>query len=153
MVDLEPVSTAQARTAWHVGVAPLLDAFPTHAGAIIRAIAFAHRDPFPVPIFITGRDGAEQLADVLLLHRPHVGGGVDAAFWSAASSAFAVGGWLEAGCEQAAINTIVAVKGARTRGRERIMDKGSFCSEPVQWPIAPGVPRDAPGQSRSTTTR
>jgi len=58
MVDLEPVSTAQARTAWHVGVAPLLDAFPTHAGAIIRAIAFAHRDPFPVPIFITGRDGA-----------------------------------------------------------------------------------------------
>lgn len=59
MVDeLEPVSTAQARTAWHVGVAPLLEAFPTHAGAIIRAIAFAHRDPFPVPIFITGRDGA-----------------------------------------------------------------------------------------------
>ena len=56
--DLEPISTGQARTAWHVGVAPLLEAFPAHAGAILRAIAFAHRDPFPVPIFITGREGA-----------------------------------------------------------------------------------------------
>jgi hypothetical protein len=53
-----PVSTAEARSAWHEGVAPLLEAFPTHAGDILRAIAFAHLAPFPVPIFITGRPGA-----------------------------------------------------------------------------------------------
>lgn len=57
-VDAEPVSTAQARTAWHVGVAPLLEAFPRHAGDILCAIAFAHRASFPVPVFITGRKGA-----------------------------------------------------------------------------------------------
>ena len=57
-VNAEPVSTAQARTAWHTGVAPLLEAFPRHTGAILCAIAFAHRAPFPVPVFITGRKGA-----------------------------------------------------------------------------------------------
>ena len=57
-VDVEPVSTAQARAAWGTGVAPLLEAFPDHAGDILRAIAFAHRAPFPVPVFITGRPGA-----------------------------------------------------------------------------------------------
>lgn len=54
----EPVSTAQARSAWHTGVEPLLEAFPDHAGDILRAVAFAHRAPFPVPLFITGRTGA-----------------------------------------------------------------------------------------------
>ncbi|KDA04537.1 hypothetical protein DC31_06445 [Microbacterium sp. CH12i] len=57
-MDADPVSTTQARTAWHVGVDPLLTAFPTHAGDILRAIAFAHRAHFPVPVFITGRTGA-----------------------------------------------------------------------------------------------
>lgn len=57
-VDSEPVSTAQARTAWHDGVAPLLDAFPRHASDVLCAIAFAHRTSFPVPVFITGRKGA-----------------------------------------------------------------------------------------------
>lgn len=57
-VDGEPVSTAQARVAWETGVAPLLEAFPDHAGDILRTIAFAHRAPFPVPVFITGRPGA-----------------------------------------------------------------------------------------------
>ena len=57
-VDVEPVSTAQARAAWETGVTPLLEAFPDHAGDILRAIAFAHRAPFPVPVFITGRPGA-----------------------------------------------------------------------------------------------
>lgn len=53
-----PVSAAEARSAWQQGVAPLVGAFPTHAGDILRAIAFAHLAPFPVPIFITGRPGA-----------------------------------------------------------------------------------------------
>ncbi len=57
-VDVEPVSAAQARAAWGTGVAPLLEAFPDHVGDILRAIAFAHRAPFPVPVFITGRPGA-----------------------------------------------------------------------------------------------
>lgn len=57
-VVAEPVTTAQARTAWHIGVTPLLTAFPTHAGDILRAITFAHRAHFPVPVFITGRAGA-----------------------------------------------------------------------------------------------
>lgn len=58
VVDVAPISTGQARTAWQTGVAPLLDAYPDHAGDILRAIAFAHRAPFPVPVFITGRAGA-----------------------------------------------------------------------------------------------
>ncbi|MGC5172997.1 hypothetical protein ACLQ2Q_20350 [Microbacterium sp. DT81.1] len=58
VVDAEPVSASQARAAWQTGVAPLLEAFPDHAGDILRAIAFAHRAPFPVPVFITGRAGA-----------------------------------------------------------------------------------------------
>lgn len=57
-VDAAPVSTGRARSAWELGVAPLLEAFPDHAGDILRAIAFAHRAPFPVPVFITGRAGA-----------------------------------------------------------------------------------------------
>jgi hypothetical protein len=58
VVDAEPVTAAQARAAWHAGVAPLLEAFPDYAGDILRAIAFSHRNPFPVPVFITGRAGA-----------------------------------------------------------------------------------------------
>ncbi len=58
VVDVTPISTGQAHTAWQAGVAPLLEAFPDHAGDILRAIAFAHRAPFPVPVFITGRAGA-----------------------------------------------------------------------------------------------
>ena len=54
---------------------------------------------------------------------------------------------------QADISAIVAAKGAAKRGRERIMGKGSFCFEPLQWRTQPSVPLDAPGQSRSTTTR
>lgn len=53
----EPLSLAprDLRTAWIAGTGPLLEAFPSHADRLLRAIAFAHYAPFPVPILITGR--------------------------------------------------------------------------------------------------
>lgn len=78
MLTTPSISDADARLAWRYGVDPLIAAFPHHAGAILRAIAFSHRDLFPVPVFVTGRAGAgkstlaQAIAELVGLRRPFV---------------------------------------------------------------------------------
>lgn len=54
----DPISLAprDVRTAWSAGTRPLQEAFPLHADRLLRAIAYAHYAPFPVPILITGKE-------------------------------------------------------------------------------------------------
>ncbi|MGC5225405.1 hypothetical protein ACPW96_22810 [Micromonospora sp. DT81.3] len=52
------IPASHARGAWAAGIAPLYEAFPDAAGALVRALTFAHRAPFPVPVFITGPAGS-----------------------------------------------------------------------------------------------
>lgn len=54
----EPISLAprDVRTAWSAGTGPLQDAFPAHADRLLRAVAYSHYAPFPVPILITGKE-------------------------------------------------------------------------------------------------
>jgi energy-coupling factor transporter ATP-binding protein EcfA2 len=54
----EPIPAAHARSAWAAGIAPLYEAFPDHAAAIVRAVVFTHLTTLPVPIIITGPTGS-----------------------------------------------------------------------------------------------
>lgn len=54
--DRFSLAPRDVRTAWSAGTRPFQEAFPQHAERLLRAIAYAHFAPFPVPILITGKE-------------------------------------------------------------------------------------------------